>query len=544
MLGILNDTAVNNICYCNPALFMSWSINLRTCTCNNTYYLNSLSKCVTCNGMVGVMSGFYSFDGECLCNTTSNFVWSVISKTCVCASGFYFQPSTKSCGDCSFVNGAVQNVTDDGLKCTCNTGITWNTTLLYCFCGLGNYPNVDRTCKKCSDLVGSVAAGSSNGAQCDCHAVGNFVWNFTTASCVCKSGYYLDATNKCVVCNGTGTFNASLLNKCNCDTAKTFEWSSSNYRCQCNSTSYLKADGTCALCSSIIGYDNNPTNGQACGCKGVSTWSSTNRNCSCAANATFINLNGECPLCSTRDLALGSSNKIICNCKNNSVWNTEVANCICVSKTYLSSAKSCLSCTGMVGAVTQGTSTNQACDCNSTTFFSWSPTLLKCVCAVGSYISSAKTCMSCSTVSGADSSFTSDGIACACASGISWNPTKFVCSCNSTSYITSSNTCQSCTGRTGTNANASSDGTKCDCRAIGKFSWNAIMTSCVCDISFYLAANSTCQSCTNRGNVDIVGIFVPNECRCKSGNFWDKVSLKCIPSLAKGVKAAIPKPSC
>lgn len=300
--------------------------------------------CALCKPLIGVLSG-NSTNGKCICDSSRYFRWDDSSTSCICFAGYFFNSTAKVCKDCTLVVGTVSNENDNGLACTCDTGMNWNSTLLACRCSSGSFPT-QSGCQLCSTITIGLRNSSSDGISCSCLTNSNFVWNFTNMICQCKSGLYLNALNTCSVCGGPFTSSISIDNKCIC--SKGFEWI--NYKCACNDSSYLGPNKTCHLCSKVPSATSDPTNGLVCTCTpGVSTWSLSLAACVCGVFGEYISSDGSCASCSSISKSTGISNKLVCSCKTSSEWVASLFGCYCISGFYLSSANVCISCAGMVG---------------------------------------------------------------------------------------------------------------------------------------------------------------------------------------------------
>lgn len=279
---VSSGASVDGKCVCLTGY--TWSEATYACVCADTFYLSKTGTCLSCKTLAGTVALGTTLNFECVCDSTKNFRWDSVSKTCICSIGFYFKDTTKTCIDCTTVVGNAVNPADNGKTCTCLANLTWSPTLYACRCAtIGFFPNAEGKCTKCSTLLYGLATGAlSNGVACTCNTAGMFVWKPATFSCECGSKYYLSAAKTCLLCSGSGNLGTSTDNVCNCNAGSNFEWKTPNLRCLCKDGFYLKDSSTCASCSTVLGYnDEVSSDGTTCPCNSGSTWNTTAKACAC-----------------------------------------------------------------------------------------------------------------------------------------------------------------------------------------------------------------------------------------------------------------------
>ena len=252
-----------------------------------------------------------------------------------CSSGQYV--SGNSCLPCSTTAGCATCITSATNCTSCKPNYIYDSSSNTCTCPSGFYKDSNGNCNACNSSCATCSGNANNCTSCSGTSMG--LSSGTCSSCAIPGKYFVNSSSACGTCNSS---------------CATCSGSGSNQCLSCNGSMGLSG-GTCSSCTGSTYFVNNTS---ACGncdsscaaCSGVGS----NQCLTCRSGSP---VNGTCPSCTGGSVAGGGGVR------------TGISNCACPDNTYYWNGSSCILCPSYsVGVGGYGPMTPiGSCRCNDST---------------------------------------------------------------------------------------------------------------------------------------------------------------------------------
>jgi len=420
-----------------------------------------------------------------------------------CSAGKY--ASGSSCLPCSATAGCA-TCTTSATNCTsCKPNYIYDSTSNTCTCPSGFYKDSLGNCNACNSSCTTCSGNENNCTSCSGTSMG--LSNGTCSSCTTPGKYFVNSSSACGTCNPS---------------CATCSGSGSNQCLSCSGTSMGLSGGTCSSCTVPGKYFVNNTS--ACGncdsscatcsgggsnqctsCKGSMGLSSGTCS-SCPAGKYFVNTTSACGTCdsSCATCSGGASNQCL-TCRSGSPVNG-----------------TCPSCTGNSSTTNTGRPLGNGCYCNNN-YYPNNGQCSPCPKGSGTYGSNGDAI---NTGTAADSYCNCSG-----ASGVGGYNYWYNCP-NKGSYWCA----EMGEDAQGYGTLTAPDGTACyapppACTggtiAGGSGQSNGV-SNCACSNNSYYWNGSSCQSCPSGSYYNGGGGTTSNgSCRCPAGQRWSSLTSGC-----------------
>ena len=343
---------------CTSCLTNADFISPGVCNCNNNYYMNLITPCLTypcascaaCNSLCKTCSGDTS--SHCLSCYVGTYLY---NNNCLnnCPDGFFNDQSTLICQTCNINCKTCSNTASNCLSCYTSTYLQNNVCVSECLAGY--YGDINSLqCKFCSSLCSLCSKLSGNCTACSYPLYlnpGNICLNN------CPSGMWKNSgTNKCENCLSPCVFCSDSASSCTkCDNPYflfgssclstcpygTFEDLSSRKCLSCSSqcSSCVNSSDTCTLCDQNYVLDNFQ--------------------CltSCTYGRYFSSTAGQCLDCDSRCLTCDKQSTICTSCKNQMVLLQDFSCATsCPQNQFADSNEICQTCDSKCSSCTKSSS--------------------------------------------------------------------------------------------------------------------------------------------------------------------------------------------
>ncbi|KAL4454048.1 hypothetical protein ABPG73_009847 [Tetrahymena malaccensis] len=533
--------------------------NQNSClSCNNGYYLNASNQCLPCQAPCGncidsptkclscTPAQNYTFDSS---NNSCNIICDSSCKTCSqpnssnnclsCNNGYYLN-ATNQCQQCQAPCGNCVDSATKCLSCTPSQNYTFDSSNSSCnlicdsscktcslpnnqnsclSCNNGYYLNASNQCQQCQAPCGNCIDSSTKCLSCT--PAQNYIFDSSNNSCnlicdsscktcslpnnsssclSCNNGYYLNASNQCLICQVPCGNCIDSSTKClSCTPAQNYTFDSSNNSCS------VKCDSSCKTCSL-------PNNSNSClSCNNGYYLNASNQCLPCQAPC------GNCIDSPTKCLSCTPAQSYTFDSSNNSC--NSICDSSCKTCSLPNNSSSCLSC-------------------NNGYYLNASNQCQQCQVPCGNCIDSPTKCLSCTPAQNYtfDSSNNSCNLKCdsSCKTCSLPNNSSSCLSCNNGQYLNASNQCQQCQAPCG---NCIDSPTKClSCTPAQNYTFDSSNNSCsvICDSSCKTCSlpnnSSSCLSCNNGYYLNASNQCLP--CQAPCGNCIDSPTkcLSCTPA--------------
>lgn len=414
---------------------------------------------------------------------------------CICAAGYYFNPSDSyKCDPCPA-----------GFSSVLSTTINKVTSCTACDLGYASSSSTGYLCVACNSVN---SYSDSLTGQTACASCPGSAWIAVSteahAYCVCSAGYYFTSsvlTGTCTACaDGYSAIASTTMNRM--------------LSCTACLVGYQSNSGTSHLCLACIAnyYSDTSTGQTACyPCPGASHNSAGGSYCTCDAGYYFNP--STCVFCADGYSSASSTTL------------SKVTSCTVCSLGYQSNLGTLHICTACSeGTYSDSTTTQSACQTCPAGSANSGAGNTYCTCPAGHYFTGGA-CQACPDGTSSVSSTTASMITLcsACANGYyASSSTSYLCTaCPQGTYTDSSTPKGSCTSCPAYYTNTGTGNAACalpSCAAGNHITTAAACVPCVAGTYQNLPQQQACVSCPSHSSSSVAGTVL---CTCDSGYYYD-----------------------